>query len=342
MKFGVFDHVDFTGDSIEELFKDRLRMAEIYERCGLHGYHIAEHHSTPLGYAPSPSVLISAAFQRTQRLRIGPLVYLLPLYHPLRLLEEVCMLDHLSSGRLMLGVGRGASPIEVGFYEVPSAEQQARYEETLEILLKGLQSEKLTFDGRYHKFFNVPMVMRPYQRPYPELWYGARSEQATIWAARNGVNVVTLALDDDVRRMTDLYRREWTARGGSIEALPLMGVSRHIVVADTDAEAKRIASGAYRRWRESFAKLWIDKELTVPLSNLYPTTWEEVEAIKNGCAGSPETVRRFAQNEVRRGGINYFVSWFAFGNLGLNQVARSVELFSRHVMPTITEPVPVE
>ncbi len=82
------------------------------DREGLYGFHMAEHHSTPLGWVPSPSVFVSAAIQRTTRLRIGPLVYVLPMYHPLRVYEEVCMLDHMSRGRLMFGVGRGAALVE--------------------------------------------------------------------------------------------------------------------------------------------------------------------------------------------------------------------------------------
>lgn len=333
MKFGAFDHVDCSGADLGTHLENRLKIAEAYDRCGIHGYHVAEHHGTPLGLAPSPSVFLSAVIQRTRRLRIGPLIYLLPLYHPLRLIEEVAMLDCMSGGRLMLGVGRGASAIEMGFYGVASDEQQERYLETLEILLEGLQSETLTYNGKYHQFDNVPMTVRPHQKPHPELWYGVLSPESTTWAARRGINVVTLALDEKVKELTDLYRREWAAGGGDPGKLPLMGVSRHIVVADTDAEAKAIAAEAYSHWRASFSKLWVAKGGPVPLSNLYPETWEELEAIKNGCAGSPETVRRYALEEAKRDGFNYLVSWFAFGNMDVRQSIRSVELFSQHVMP---------
>src|SRR5580700_1965755 len=109
MKFGAFDHIDCSGVDLGTHLENRLKIAEAYDRCGIHGYHIAEHHGTPLGLSPSPSVFLSAVIQRTRRLRIGPLIYLLPLYHPLRLIEEVAMLDRMSGGRFMLGVGRGAS-----------------------------------------------------------------------------------------------------------------------------------------------------------------------------------------------------------------------------------------
>jgi alkanesulfonate monooxygenase SsuD/methylene tetrahydromethanopterin reductase-like flavin-dependent oxidoreductase (luciferase family) len=333
MKFGVFDHVDCSGTDLGTHLENRLKIAEAYDRCGIHGYHVAEHHGTPLGLAPSPSVFLSAVIQRTRRLKLGPLIYLLPLYHPLRLIEEVAMLDCMSAGRLMLGVGRGASPIEVGFYGVSGKELQDRYAEALDILLLGLQNETLNFEGKFHSFKDVPMTVRPHQKPYPELWYGAFSAESTIWAARRGINIVTLALDKEVKKITDLFRAEWATAGGAADQIPLMGVSRHIVIAETDAEAKEIASSAYKRWRSSFAKLWIDGGISVPLSNLYPETWEELEAIRNGCAGSPQTVRRYALEEAERDGFNYLVSWFAFGDIAVRHAIRSVELFSQHVMP---------
>ncbi len=99
MEFGVFDHLDRTGASLPDYYEDRLKIIEAYDRAGFYAYHLAEHHSTPLGMAPSPNIFLAALAQRTQRLRFGPLVFVLPLYHPLRLIEEICMLDQISGGR---------------------------------------------------------------------------------------------------------------------------------------------------------------------------------------------------------------------------------------------------
>lgn len=118
MKFGIFDHMDDSGAPLGEQYESRLQLIEAYDRGGFYAYHLAEHHGTPLGCAPSPSVFLAAVAERTKKLRFGPLVYLLPLYPPLRLIEEICMLDQMSGGRFELGVGRGVSPIEVGFYGV--------------------------------------------------------------------------------------------------------------------------------------------------------------------------------------------------------------------------------
>src|ERR1700722_3403011 len=100
MRFGVFDHVDRGAGPLHAFYQDRLALTEEYDRAGFHAYHVAEHHATPLGCAPSPGLFLAAVAQRTTRLRFGPLVYTLPLYHPLRLLDEICMLDQISGGRL--------------------------------------------------------------------------------------------------------------------------------------------------------------------------------------------------------------------------------------------------
>ncbi|MGQ0700042.1 MAG: LLM class flavin-dependent oxidoreductase [Panacagrimonas sp.] len=338
MKFGVFDHVDYSDLPLGEHLENRLKLAEVYDRCGIHGYHVAEHHSTPLGYAPSPSVLLAAVAQRTRRMKIGPLVYLLPMYHPLRLMEEICMLDHMSQGRFMLGVGRGVSPHELRLFGVDLSKAQEMYAESLEILMRGFREDKLTFHGKHYRFENVPMTLRPVQQPHPELWYGILTPDTTVWAAANNVNVVTLALNEGARHIADRYRAEWAKLGKPASALPLIGVSRHIVVAETDKEAKEIARRAYRKWFASFDKLWLDNGMSVrqaypPIALLYPDTWDEVEAVGNGCAGSPETVLRFVKEEAERTTMSYLVSWFAFGDLSLRQVTRSAELFGRHVIP---------
>src|SRR5882757_10485480 len=144
MKFGVFDHMDRGGSDLGRQFDERLRLIELYEQAGFHAYHLAEHHATPLGMAPSPSVFLAAVAQRTKTLRFGPLVYTVNLYHPLRLIDEICMLDQMSGGRFMYGVGRGISPVEVGFYGVDFATGAAQFREAFEAIRIGLTEDELT------------------------------------------------------------------------------------------------------------------------------------------------------------------------------------------------------
>jgi len=253
MKFGVFDHMDHAGTPLGQLYADRLQLLEAYDRAGLHGYHLAEHHSTPLGCAASPGLFLAAAAQRTRTLRFGPLVYLLPFYHPLRLIEEICMLDHMSGGRLELGVGRGVSPFETKAYGLDFAHTGEIYHEAFQLILKGLASDELTFEGKHYQFRNVPMILRPVQRPHPPLWYGTTIPENADWPAAKDVNIVTIALRPTVRLITDRYRAVRARLGKAPTGGPFLGVARHVVVADTDEAALAVARRAYPHWRDSSA-----------------------------------------------------------------------------------------
>ena len=183
---GLFDWIDRGTAPLHQLYEERLHLLEAADAAGFFAYHLAEHHATPLGMAPSPALFLSAAAQRTRRIRLGPLVYLLPLSHPLRLIEDVCMLDPRSGGRLELGVGRGGSPYELGYFGVDAADTRAHFTETLAVLLAGLTHARLTFEGRYYRYHNVPMALGPFQRPYPPLWYPTHHPERVGYAARHG------------------------------------------------------------------------------------------------------------------------------------------------------------
>ena len=131
ISFGIFDHLDRGNRPLHDFYQDRLRIVKAYDEAGFYSYHVAEHHGTPLGMAPSPGIYLAAVARDTTRLRFGPAVYLLPLYHPIRLAEEVCMLDQLSAGRFDCGIGRGISSIEAMLYSRDHTQAQERFDETV-------------------------------------------------------------------------------------------------------------------------------------------------------------------------------------------------------------------
>lgn len=332
MRFGVFDHMDRGGGDLGAFFEDRLRLVAAYDRAGFLGYHVAEHHATPLGLAPSPSVWLSAVAQRTTRLRFGPLVYTLPQYHPLRLIDEICMLDQMSGGRFMLGVGRGISPIELAYWGLEPEATPAMYQEALEVVLKGLATTELSYGGRYYKFDKVPIELAPVQRPHPPLWYGIGRPDSVPWAARHAVNIVANLPPALMRALTGRYRAEWDGLGNPPGTLPLMGVSRHVVVAETGAEALAIARRGYQLWRESFLKLWLAHGKMPSPQAVFPPTFDEAETQGRAVAGTPAKVRDFLRALEAESGVNYVLCRFAFGDIAREEAERSVELFAREVM----------
>jgi len=333
LQFGIFDHLDDNGIPLADLFETRLKLIEQYDRAGFRSYHIAEHHSTPLGMAPSPSVFLAAAANRSTRLRLGPLLYVTPMYHPLRLAEEIVMLDHISRGRLELGLGRGASPIEIAGFDVDPETAPAMNREATELILKALSSDTLSFDGKFYRCKNVRIAARPLQRPHPPLWFAPIEPARAADAARLKGSIVTLIPNAGVRALTEAYRAAWQAQGNNAADMPLLGVFRHVVVAESDAKARDSARNAYRQWRHHMAFLWEWGGIPFPIGIIYPDDFEALERMSMGVAGSPETVRRYVAETVEQTGINYFVGDMIFGSLPYETASRSVDLFAKEVMP---------
>ena len=333
MEFGIFDHLDRNDLSLKDFYEARLKLIEAYERAGFYAYHVAEHHSTPIGMAPSPSVFLSAIAQRTNTLRFGPMVYALPLHHPLRLIEEICMVDQLSGGRLEIGFGRGSSPTEVSFYGQDPAKAQDIYTEARELILRGLTHKQLTFEGKFFSFKDIPMELEPLQKPHPPLWYGVHSVEAAERAARQGLNMVSLDSAKDTRTYNDRYRQVWRELHGDTPT-PKLGQSRFIVIAENSKAALQSAQRAYPIWHRHFYYLYSIRggKPTHPR----PETFEKMMTIGHATAGDPDQVLKFLQDQIDESAANYLVGQFAFGDLSLAESLRSVELFRKYVMPKVS------
>jgi alkanesulfonate monooxygenase SsuD/methylene tetrahydromethanopterin reductase-like flavin-dependent oxidoreductase (luciferase family) len=333
LEFGVFDHLDRNDLPLHDYYEQRLKIIEAFDRYRFYAYHVAEHHFTPLGMAPSPSVFLSAVAQRTTRLRFGTFVYALPAHHPLRVVEEICMLDHMSGGRLEIGFGRGSVPFEISYYGQNAQERQEIYAERLELVLKAFTAGTLNWNGRYDQFVNVPIHLEPLQKPHPPLWYGAHSPASAERAARKGLHMVTNDMPANTRAIVARYRQVWGETQG-LAAAPKMGFVRFAVVADDDSSALTAARRAYLRWRSSFTYL---SELngTLPDSPLRVENFDTLIKQGQAIAGSPETVRAFLAAQIEDSKANYIVGQFCFGDLTYDEMFRSVELFATRVMPAL-------
>jgi len=334
--FGLFDWIDRNAAPLAQLYEERLRLLEAADAAGFVGYHLAEHHATPLGMAPSPALFLTAAAQRTRRIRLGPLGALLPLYEPLRLIEEVCMLDQLSGGRLDLGIGRGVSPWELACFNVDAAETRGIFDEALAVLVAGLTRERLTFEGKHYRYQDVPIELSPWQKPYPPLWYPTRNPESVGFTARHGFNMVSGGSAVQVRPFVDEYWRLWRAhrhdpgRLNGHVAAPRLGIFRQVLIADTDAEAAALTREAYEVFFRSITKLWHAHGDHQP-DALY--TWDAAMRLETVLFGSPARVREQVTRLVETSGCNYVLCAFAWGSLTHAQSLRSLRLFVDEVMP---------
>lgn len=336
LEFGIFDHVDRSDLPLDEFYESRLKLVEAYDRAGIYGYHCAEHHSTPLGMSPSPSVYLSAIAQRTKRLHFGPLVYTLALYHPLRLAEEICMLDQMSRGRFFMGVGKGISPIEVGYYGYDYAKADRMFNESMTVIRQALTQQAVNFEGEFYTFKDVPFELAPYRKPHPKFWYGIISPQSAARAAQADMNFVANSPTKAVRSFTDAYRAAYQGKPGT-EA-PKMGMNRFLYVAETEKEAIEIARRAYKRWWASFMALW-HKHNRPPVGVVYPPEIDGQIQDSRAVVGTPEQVTETLRGQLTESGANYLVVRFAYGDLTLSESLNSLDLFQRRVMPALRESV---
>ncbi len=342
MKFGIFDHLDRRDEPLAKFYDDRLKIACAVEKAGFYSYHVAEHHATPLGMAPSPNLFLAAMARETRTLRFGPMVYLLPLYHPVRLIEEVCMIDNLSNGRLDMGVGRGISPYEVGSYGVKASDTRAMFEEGLEVLLKGLTQDRLSHDGTWYHVPDMPLELHPVQKPVPQLWYGGGDERGAELAARYGMYFVTLGPTERVSNVLAAYRDGWAAHEGgperkwSVAAEPLAGVGRHVLVAELDAAAEKIARPAYEYWFDSVTALWRAHGAS-PITGMMIPGYDEARRLGVMVAGSARTVKAELLAQAELIPFNYLVCQVTFGCLTHAQEMRSLDLFTSDVMPALAK-----
>src|SRR5919198_1258070 len=300
MEFGVFDHLDKNDRPLARYYNERLEVIAAYERAGFYAYHVAEHHLTDLGMAPSPSVFLAAVAQCTRRLRFGPMIFAAPLYQPLRLLQEICMLDQLSGGRLDMGFGRGAAAAEIRFFDVDPAQTEELYEQTVAFILDGLRAGAVTVPEEGGK--------------------------------RRGMHVIGLDTVSELVPCFDNYRKAWRETRGDAP-LPKMGIGRFVFVADTNAEALRVARRAYATWHASF--VYLSQLMGWKHRHPRPAEFDAIAADGRAVAGTPEAVAEYVQSQMRATGANYFVGQFAFGDLTQEETLRSIALFSEKVMPRL-------
>jgi alkanesulfonate monooxygenase SsuD/methylene tetrahydromethanopterin reductase-like flavin-dependent oxidoreductase (luciferase family) len=340
--FGLFDWVDADGArDAGQLYTERLDLLADAESAGFDIYHLAEHHGTPLGLAPSPSVFLAAAAVRTTRIRLCPLVYVLPLYHPTRLAEEIAMLDQLSGGRLEIGVGKGGNPHELLCYGIEPGDAQRRYDEVFDSLMRSL--EHGTIGGTGGEGGGGQMPIRTRQTPRPPLWYPSSNPESVPVLGTRGINTILgFSFRSPTIEVTRLRRDEYfagvaaappgTAMGGAGMPTPRFGIMRNIYVGESDAAARERVVEAMDVFYAQFTALSRRHG-----DDRYLQPQDFARAIDEGrvVAGSADTVRARLAEMIQASGCNHFAGAFAFGSLSYAEARSSLERFGTDVVPAL-------
>jgi alkanesulfonate monooxygenase SsuD/methylene tetrahydromethanopterin reductase-like flavin-dependent oxidoreductase (luciferase family) len=337
LQCGIFDWVEASSDPSRrppaQVYEHKLELASAADRAGFHGFFIAEHHGTPLSIDGSPSALLSAVFQRTRHLRAGALTFCLPWYHPYRFYSEVCMLDQMSHGRLELGVGRGVSPIESRIFGLSSIdESRERYREILETFFAACASPTMKVNG-----VEAELHVKPYQRPYPPLWFPSSNRASIEFTARHGYHTAFIGKHADCKPLFERYRELWEehrndpGRHNAHVAAPFLARTQHLVIADTDAEAEKLGLQAYSAWASHIHHL--TRKAGRP--DVHKTTPYGEDSAQLLIAGSPRTALEQLQEMLKATGANYLMCVLSFGDLPADHAMRSLELFASEVKPQL-------
>ena len=331
LEFGVFDWVDVAkGRSAADTYDDRIAVARRADAGRFERYHIAEHHGATLGLAASPGLFAAAVARETSRIRLAPMTFIVPLYDPLRLVEEIAMIDQLSHGRLELGIGKGSSPIEARMFDHAPQEMQARYDAFLPRILEALDS------GVYRNAAGetFPLSIRPAQTAFTT-WYPTSNPESIQRAAVNGQHTIFgFAFKspglDVIRERRDIY---FAARAmvASAERHPRFGVLRHVFVAPTEAEAWARAEAAFADHYDNFTWLWRQHGVEQPPQPDLRQLVDDALFVVGDVPSVIEQVTRL----VEATGVNYLAGAFAWGSLPVADALASIDLFDREVIPAV-------
>ena len=345
MRFGTFSYNQARPWVPEkQAFEELLEQILLTEKLGFDEAWFAEHHHSDYGMLASPNLIIAALAARTQRLRMGNLVNVLPLYDPMRLAEECGMLDILTNGRLNVGLGRGV-PRDDLKHGLDRDTAQARFEEGIEILMRSWTEDTFSYSGKAWNYVDITCRPRPLQKPHPPIYYGATSPESPGMVARRGWN---LALSRqplaNCAKAIKSYREE-RAKHANLPGNGNAIMVRDVYVAATDEQAWRDAPPQITRfWQLATDNFWRGDSVSTDdlpkFTERFPyfpggLTVKRLDEWGTSLVGSPETVIKKARAMIETAQPDCLVGMFSFGGLKHEQVMHSIELFATKVMPAL-------
>lgn len=322
--FSVQDHHPDRARTVPQLYAEVIELAERADRLGFDSFFVAEHHFQEYGVAPDPAVLLAALAQRTSRIRHGPAISVLPFHDPRLVAESYAMVDVLSKGRLVLGLGSGYLKHEFAGFGIDPAEKRARFDEALALLKRLLAGERVTHAGRFHRLDDVAINVRPMQAE-PPIYVAILAKEAAYHVGRQGHRVLSVPYAsverfEDTATLIAEFRRGRAEAGLACAADDTI-VTFHCHVAETDAEARRVAADAF--------------DLYVA-TRLYARRISYDDVLRSGLAlfGSVDTVVEKLR-ALQGWGAGHIALLMNFGCLRQDDVLRSLERLAREVAPRL-------
>ena len=348
MKFGLNFFPSFRARdySTAEYFAQCLRLAERADRLGFSSVKAVEHYFYDYGgHSPNPVVFLAAVAARTQRIRPITGAVIPAFNNPIKLAAELAVLDNLSNGRLDVGFGRAFIPKEFEVFGVSMDESRARFEEGLDIVKRLWTEDRVSYEGKFHRFRDVHLKPRPVQKPHPPIWVATvASIESFIWAGRHGYNVMIVPYVggiEKVRGMVRAYREAWR-EAGHPPGREQIQTSLHCYVAETHAKALAGARPRVERYIEVFGEAvssWASHQAAQyadygkMVESIARTTLESMLEGHQALIGTPEEVVEQLAYQIEAFGEIEPSMQINFGGLGEAEAIRTLELFADRVMP---------
>jgi probable F420-dependent oxidoreductase len=310
-------------------YRDALEEVVRAEDLGFDSVWMEEHHSVTDHYWPSPVPVLAGFATRTSRMRLGTDILVAPFYHPVRLAEDAAMLDVMSGGRFVLGIAIGYKPDEFALYGAALEKRGARFEEQLAVMKALWTQDRVAFRGAYYAV-DGRLEPRPVSRPHPPVWIGGWGDITLRRAATLADNWVPGPTADLVRLLAGKQQFLANRRAaGRTEAVGEWPLTRDVIIADTDREARELAEKhimiSYRKeyaggWRHPF----IDASIATDLDALMKDRF---------LIGGPDQVVRALRPFVTEYGMTHLICRVFFPGMPHRHIMRELELIAKEVRP---------
>jgi natural product biosynthesis luciferase-like monooxygenase protein len=354
MQVGVFQlptYVPERDGSHQTVLNRIVEDAVLAEALGFDSFWATEHHFEYFGgMLSAPQLVLAAVAARTQRIRLGISIALLPLHNPLQVAEEWATLDLLSGGRVEFGFGRGFSQWEFHNFGVDMDASRSMTFEALEVILTAWTHERFSHAGRHFRYDDLEVLPRPLQQPHPPIWVAATTTADTFaWAGQHGHNLMIVPFLNNpavLREKLAIYHVALAAAGHAPGSTQIFA-NLHSYVAPTRDQAKADAEAAlnrylaraqaYHRRGQALGKPLPPSYADYPSlrENFAGMSWDELVAQGKLIVGSPDDCVRALQRVQADYGVSHFGGTFYFGGLSQQQVHASMRLFAEHVAPAL-------
>jgi len=353
MKFAVFSLMQWPEDRSQgDVYHNELAQLEAAESQGYDAVWLAEHHFSRYGIGPSIHLTAAHLAARTERVRIGTAVTIAPFFHPLRIAEEIAMLDRLSDGRIDWGVGRGYQGHEFAGFGVDIRKSHLLFREQLEVVTRAWSGEPFAWQGEHYSFPELQVLPTPVQEPHPPIWVAAISPETLEWAADQGHAVLTdqFAPFHKIAESRELYL-ERLARAGFDPAARPIPTLRHVYVGESLAQAREEAGPALLWYYRALARVGSPASHTGKLPenySFYRVLGEEgldpdrdrdgfLAYLFENCAivGDEAYVRDKLEELQERIRLDYLIAWQNFGSLPHEATLASQRRLIEKVAPAL-------